>query len=71
MKFKEIYDDEINATKQKKNEIVLRVAEEMDVKYLDINEYMLTEGKMYRHIDHIHFVESAKKFIVKKMLSVL
>lgn len=67
----EKYDTQTNEIKDKKTEIEFRVAEELGLSTLDINRYMLVEGKKYRHGDHIHFEESAKPFICKKMIEVM
>lgn len=70
-KLKEKYDESINGPKQKKNDLACEASKETGAKYLDINNYMLTKGKWYRHRDHIHFEDSAKTFIVDKMLEYL
>lgn len=62
---KEKYDEEVNLRKKIKNEIMQRVADEMGIKWCDINGYMLKNGKMFRHSDHIHF-ENVKQIIYSK-----
>lgn len=57
------YDFSANEITIRRNKIIERIAEEYKVVYVDINQIMKKAG--YRHIDHIHFVKSANKFICK------
>lgn len=71
IKAPEKYDTKTNELKKIKTEIMFKVANELNCRILDINEYMLNEGARYRHVDHIHFEEKAKPFICKKMMEYL
>lgn len=71
LRLKEKYDSDINGRKEKKNEIMKRVAAKKGVKYLDINQYMIKYGKRYYHRDHIHYEDSAREFIVNEMIRAL
>lgn len=64
---KEKYNDEINAMKERKNEIMKKVAEDVQLPYCDINRIMMDKGSYYRHFDDIHYEERAKPFIVREM----
>lgn len=67
----EIFDEKTNKMKDRKTEIEFQIAKELGLQTLDINGYMLNEGKKFRHGDHIHFEESAKPFICKKMIDAM
>lgn len=64
---KEQFDDEVNSRKNRKTKIMFEVAREMGIETLDINNFMLTEGKRFIHTDHIHYEENAKVFICNRM----
>lgn len=68
-KLRDRYDERINRHKERKNGIISEIAHELGCEYFDINEYMLTKGSSFRHLDHIHYEENAKKFIVKQMIT--
>lgn len=67
LKCRETWDETVNEMKKKKNELAQKAAKVTECEFLDINNYMITKGSMYRHIDHIHFEENAKKFITEEM----
>ena len=68
---KEVFDEVTNERKRIKNEKMFQIAEEMGIQTLDINQYMLTEGAQFRHKDHIHYEDSARKFICRKMMEII
>lgn len=67
LRCRETWDEAVNAMKKKKNELAKKAADATKCEFLDINNYMITKGSMYRHMDHIHFEENAKKFITEEM----
>lgn len=68
---KDVYDKKVNKNKFRKNKIMECVAKNLNVKFLDINDYMLNEGKKFVHEDIIHYEDSGNKFIAKKMHEIL
>lgn len=68
---KETYDSAANEIRDAKNRIWEKIAQEKGLKYLDINGFMLENGKQFYHQDHIHFENAAKKFIVDEMMRAL
>lgn len=58
---KEIYNDQVNNNKQIKNDMMTRIEIAMSIPYLDINQYMFSEGSRFYHFDHIHYEDSAKE----------
>lgn len=68
----EKYDDEINAIKKKKNDVIRKLAQEENLDFCDINDIMknTATGKFTRflHIDHIHYENSAKHYIVDQYI---
>lgn len=67
----EKYDEVVNTKKRRKTLIMFTIAKELGLKTLDINAYMLREGKKFLHVDHIHYEEKAKDFICKRMMRLL
>ena len=67
-KINEKYDTQINEHKAQKNEIMEKVSKKLGIKWLDINSFMINEGKKYYHKDHIHYEKSANGFIARRML---
>ncbi|MBR1930279.1 MAG: hypothetical protein IJ833_02220 [Lachnospiraceae bacterium] len=64
----ERYDEVANEIKERKNQILKRVADELQLEFFDINQFMYDRRKKYLHSDHIHFESSAKKVIVEQYL---
>lgn len=58
-------DEEINAVTQAKNNVLPSVCEETNCFLLDMNGFM--DNQKYIHTDHIHFEQSAKIVIAKRM----
>lgn len=63
---KEIPDEIANSIKRRKNKIIENVAIKNKYFFCDLCSFM--EEKKIPHIDHIHYVESAKPIIVYKMM---
>ena len=61
----------VNTKKRRKTLIMFTIAKELGLKTLDINSYMLKEGKKFIHVDHIHYEEKAKEFIYKRMMELI
>lgn len=63
------YDSKVNEITIRRNKIIAEIAKEYKLIYFDINR--ITKDADYRHIDNIHFVKSANKFISKNYASLI
>lgn len=68
----ERYDDAVNAVKQRKNDIICQVANELGLQFCDINRIVMdtVNGRKTRfiHEDHVHLESAAKSFIVDEYM---
>lgn len=67
---RDVYDDEINLVKKKKNEILCALAEHHQIAFCDINKILMS-NKRYLHYDHIHYEKKALPYIAQELAKYL
>lgn len=54
-----ICDEDINKVVEGKNEIAKRIAQELDIQYIDMYTFLKDKREIFPHRDHVHFERSA------------
>ncbi|MGN0596898.1 MAG: hypothetical protein ACI4J1_06190 [Ruminiclostridium sp.] len=65
------FADKVNKQIEKQNEAIKSLAEKYHLKFNDLYNYMLNEGKSYKHRDWIHWESSAQIFIANRVSSII
>lgn len=71
----EVYNQEVDAVTEAKNEEIRRIADETGTDFCGINEYMMGLAEHFRtryvHGDHVHYEDRAKSVIVQQYMMFL